>query len=116
MESLRYLPFLSPEGWIVTNTTPFINIPNYPEVETVLAEVKKQPHHIALDADTMAKEIGNSRGMNMVIVGAASLFIDLPFEKMEEGIRFIFSRKGEAIVDKNLEALKAGRTFAEENR
>lgn len=116
MESLRYLPFLSPEGWIVTNTTPFVNIPNYPEIESLMAEVKKQPHHIALDADAMAKEVGNSRGMNMVIVGAASLFIDLPFEKMEEGIRAIFSRKGEEIVDKNLQALRAGRTFAEENR
>ena len=116
MESLRYLPFLSPEGWIVTNTTPFVNIPNYPEIESLMAEIKKQPHHIALDADAMAKEVGNSRGMNMVIVGAASLFIDLPFEKMEEGIRAIFSRKGEEIVDKNLQALKAGRKFAEENR
>jgi len=116
MESLRYLPFLSPQGWIVTNTTPFINIPNYPSLETVLAEVKQQPHHIALDADTMAKDVGNPRGMNMVIVGAASLFIDLPFEKMEEGIRFIFSRKGEDIVEKNLAALRAGRKFAEENR
>lgn len=116
MESLRYLPFLSPEGWIVTNTTPFVNIPNYPEIEDLMAEIKKQPHHIALNADAMAKEVGNSRGMNMVIVGAASLFIDLPFEKMEEGIRAIFSRKGEEIVDKNLQALRAGRTFAEENR
>ena len=30
MESLRYLPMLSPDGWLITNTTPFINIPNYP--------------------------------------------------------------------------------------
>ena len=30
MEALRYLPWLAPDGWIVTNTTPFVNIPNYP--------------------------------------------------------------------------------------
>ncbi|MCD4681496.1 MAG: 2-oxoacid:acceptor oxidoreductase family protein, partial [Bacteroidales bacterium] len=28
MESLRYLPWLSTEGWLITNTNPYINIPN----------------------------------------------------------------------------------------
>ncbi|MCX6284512.1 MAG: 2-oxoacid:acceptor oxidoreductase family protein, partial [Bacteroidetes bacterium] len=33
LESLRYLEYLSPEtGWLVTNTTPFNNIPNYPDL------------------------------------------------------------------------------------
>jgi indolepyruvate ferredoxin oxidoreductase beta subunit len=116
MESLRYLSFLSPEGWVVTNTTPFVNIPNYPDINAVLAEVKKQPHYLTFDADGIAKEVGNARGVNMVIAGAASVFIDIPFEKMEQGIRFIFGRKGEDIVNKNLEALSAGRKFAIENR
>jgi indolepyruvate ferredoxin oxidoreductase beta subunit len=116
MESLRYLSFLSPEGWVVTNTTPFVNIPNYPDINAVLAEVKKQPHYLTFDADGIAKEVGNARGVNMVIAGAASVFIDIPFEKMEQGIRFIFGRKGEDIVNKNLEALSAGRKFALENK
>ena len=30
MESLRYLPYLKKEGWLVTNSRPFVNIPNYP--------------------------------------------------------------------------------------
>ena len=30
MEALRYLPFLNKEGWIITSSTPFFNIPNYP--------------------------------------------------------------------------------------
>ena len=29
MEALRYLPFLAEDGWIITNSTPFINIKNY---------------------------------------------------------------------------------------
>jgi indolepyruvate ferredoxin oxidoreductase, beta subunit len=116
MESLRYLPFLAPDGWIVTNSTPFINIPNYPEIDTIMAEIKKQPHYITFDADSMAKETGNPRGVNMVIAGAASVFIDIPYEKMEAGIKFIFGRKGEDIVNKNLEALMAGRKFALENK
>ncbi len=116
MESLRYLPFLAPEGWIVTNSNPFINIPNYPGLETVLAEIKKQPRYLTIDADAMAKEMGNPRGANMVIAGAASVFIDVPFEKMEKGIRGIFGRKGEKIVNKNLEVFQAGRKYAQENR
>ncbi|MDX9890318.1 MAG: indolepyruvate oxidoreductase subunit beta, partial [Bacteroidales bacterium] len=31
MEALRYLPMLKSEGWVITNTNPFINITNYPE-------------------------------------------------------------------------------------
>ena len=42
MEALRYLPFLNREtGWIITNRNPFVNIPNYPDLDKVLAEVKK---------------------------------------------------------------------------
>src|SRR6056297_685934 len=35
MESLRYLPYLSEKGWLVTNTTAYKNIPDYPEEEVV---------------------------------------------------------------------------------
>lgn len=116
MESLRYLPFLSPGGWIVTNSTPFVNIPNYPEIEAVLVEIKKHPYHLVIDAEATAREVGNPRGVNMVIAGAASVFIDVPFEKMEEGIQFLFGRKGKDVVNKNLAAVTAGRKYAEENR
>lgn len=49
------------------------------------------------------------------MLGAASPFIEIPFDYLEEGIRSIFSRKGETIVDMNLKALHAGRKFAQEN-
>ncbi len=116
MESLRYLPFLSPEGWLVTNTTPFRNIDNYPELDRVLEEVKRVPNHVSIDADAIAKEHNNARGMNMVMVGAASVFISLEFEKLQDGIRYIFSRKGDDVVERNLATLQAGRAFAEQAR
>jgi len=116
MEALRYLPFLSDTGWLVTNSTPFTNIPNYPDVESVFAEIKKQPQYILLQGDEMAREVDNPRGMNMVIAGAASVFIDISFEKMEEGIHAIFGRKGEEIVAGNITAFRAGRQFAKKNR
>lgn len=116
MESLRYLPFLKKGGWLVTNTTPFININNYPEVEEILAEIKKQEKYIALDADTIASEFGSKRSSNIVMLGAATPFFDISFESFEEGIRQIFGRKGEDIVNVNLQALRAGRDFTEKNR
>ncbi len=116
MESLRYLPFLKEGGWVVTNTTPFVNIPNYPEVDEVLTEVKKQKNFIAVDADKIASDIGSKRSSNIVMLGAASPFFEISFESFEEGIRQIFGRKGEDIVNTNLKALRAGREFAEKNR
>ncbi len=116
MESLRYLPYLSETGYLVTNTTPFVNIPNYPEIEDVIAEIKKLPRHIAIDADSIAKEVKNPRGMNMVIAGAASVFMDLDFELMKKSINVIFGRKGEEIVNSNIAALEAGREFSLKNK
>lgn len=116
MESLRYIPYLSTEGWLVTNTTPFKNIPDYPELDAIMAEVKKVPHHVAVEADDIARELNNSRGMNMVMAGAASLFMDIDFEKLKEGIRYIFGRKGQEIVDMNIATLEAGRSYAEKHR
>ncbi|HNS30439.1 MAG TPA: indolepyruvate oxidoreductase subunit beta [Tenuifilaceae bacterium] len=116
MESLRYLPFLSKKGWLVTNTIPFENIPDYPAIDQIMAEVKKVPNHIALDADAIAKDIGSAKSSNIVMLGAASPFIDIPFEKLQEGIRELFGRKGDEVVEANLKALKAGRDYTEKSR
>lgn len=114
MESLRYLPFLSKSGWLVTNTTPFVNISNYPEMDEVMAKIKEQPRHIAIDADKIAGEIGSKRSSNIVMLGAASPFIDIEFAALEQGIRTIFNRKGDKVVELNLKALQAGRKATEE--
>lgn len=113
MEALRYLEFLKEDGWIVTNSTPFVNISNYPEIETVWTKLKSRKHTIILNADAIAKELGSPRSSNIVMLGAASPFIDLPYASLEEAIREIFLRKGEKVVEANLAALRAGREFAE---
>jgi indolepyruvate ferredoxin oxidoreductase beta subunit len=116
MESLRYLPFLAKNGWLVTNITPFNNIPDYPELNSILEHINQFPNHIALDADAIAKAVGSSRSSNIVVLGAASPFIDIPFEMLEDGIRQLFGKKGDELVNLNLKALKAGREFTEKNR
>jgi len=112
MESLRYLPMLSVEGWVITNTTPFINISNYPKEEDLMVEINKLPRKVVIDADKIAKELGSARSANMVILGAASPFINMDFSLLEQAIRDIFGRKGEDIVNANLACLNAGREYA----
>ncbi len=108
MEALRYLPYLSKEGWIVTNTVPFVNIPNYPAENDVIAELKSINNVIMLDVDDIAKKAGNPRGANIVLLGACSHLLGIPSDKFEEGIRRIFSRKGEEVVQANINAFRAG--------
>ena len=112
MESLRYLPWLSESGWLVTNTTPFVNIPDYPDMKELFTEIEKLPNHIAINSDEIARQVKSPRSTNIVMLGAASPFLDLPYESLEIGIKKIFGRKGEKIVQLNLDALKAGREFA----
>jgi indolepyruvate ferredoxin oxidoreductase beta subunit len=109
MESLRYLPWLSANGWLVTNSNPFINILDYPPLEDILGEIKKIKNHIIIDADGIAKDAGSARSGNIVILGAASAFIDMPFESLENAVKTLFGRKGDTVVDANLKALNAGR-------
>lgn len=116
MEALRYLPFLKADGYIVTNTTPFKNIPNYPLVEEIMAELEKQARCITLDADTIAKEMGNRRASNMVMLGAAAPFMQISPDKIETGIERVFSKKGQEVVNLNIEAFRAGREFTLANK
>jgi indolepyruvate ferredoxin oxidoreductase beta subunit len=112
MESLRYLPYLKEDGRIVTHSQPFDNIPNYPDMEKVLAELDKLPYKVVIDVETVAKEVGSARAANIVMLGAAAPFINIEYAKLEDGIRRIFGRKGEEIVNMNLKALKAGYDLA----
>ncbi|MBI5324392.1 MAG: indolepyruvate oxidoreductase subunit beta [Ignavibacteriae bacterium] len=111
MEALRYMPMLNSEGWVITNTTPFINIPNYPEVEKVISEIKKYTRNITVDADKIAKVLKSPKSANIVILGCASPYLGLEYGKLENAIKLLFGRKGEDVVNANLAALKAGREY-----
>lgn len=114
MEALRYVQWLSPQGWIVTNTVPFVNIPNYPEMDAVMAALESRDNVISFDMDTTAKEVATPRASNMVLLGAASLLCGIETEKIEDGIRTVFGAKGEKIVESNLAAFRAGLQRARE--
>ena len=109
MESLRYLPYLSPKGWLVTSTSPMINIPDYPDITKIEKHIAALPRHVTVNADRLAAEAGSKKASNMVMLGAATPFIDIPFEYFEKGIEEMFGRKGEDVVRINIDALRAGK-------
>jgi|SRR5690554_2310798 indolepyruvate ferredoxin oxidoreductase beta subunit len=111
MESLRYLPFLKKDGYVITSTFTFKNIPNYPEDEEVYAEIDKLPNKIALDAEQIAKDIENPRASNVVVLGAAAPFLGFTIEELEGGIKDLFGNKGDDVVESNIKALHAGYNF-----
>ena len=112
LEALREYRFLGPSGCVLANSTPVMNIGNYPDVEEVLAEVRKLPRHVLLNADELAREAGSARAMNMVMLGAASLLLDLPQGQLLDVIRDAFARKGEKVVEVNHRAFALGREAA----
>ncbi len=109
MEALRYLPYLSKNGWIITSSTPFVNIPNYPDIEVIKADLQKLPNVIMLDIEEKAKDAGVPRSANVILLGAAQKALGIEYEKLEDAIRRVFGRKGEAIVEANIKALAIGR-------
>ena len=112
MESLRYLPWLSKDGWLISNNVPHVNIPDYPEMEQIYAAIEGIGQHVLINADQIAKDLGMIRAMNMVILGAASPWLGIAYEKLEKAVQEIFISKGQDIVDQNLKALAAGKEFA----
>ena len=109
MEALRYLPYLKEDGWIVSSSKPFVNIPNYPDIEEVLAHVKAVEHHVLVDVEELAKQAGAPvQAANMVLLGAAIPMLGIDYDKMIEGVKRIFARKGEAVVVTNIAAIEIG--------
>jgi indolepyruvate ferredoxin oxidoreductase beta subunit len=108
LEGLRYLPYLAPNGRLITATAPVKNIGNYPEIEGLLEQIRSIPNSILVDADKIAKKVGAARAANMVMVGAAARFLPLKTEALEQAIRKQFAAKGETIVETNIQAFREG--------
>jgi indolepyruvate ferredoxin oxidoreductase beta subunit len=113
MEALRYVEYLKPDGWIVTSCVPFLNIPNYPDLEQVLARIKAYKNHVLLDVEALAKEAGApAQAANMVLLGAAIPMLGIDHDKMIAGVARVFARKGETIVNTNINAVEKGYAFS----
>ena len=113
LESLRYLDYLSTEGTLITSTDPVVNIPDYPNLDELVLRIRSLPHNKLIDSEHLARQAGSARATNMVIIGAASHFLPVNVERLEDSIKNLFAGKGEKVVGINLKAFQAGRGAAQ---
>ncbi|MDO5447693.1 MAG: indolepyruvate oxidoreductase subunit beta [Prevotellaceae bacterium] len=109
MEALRYMEFTNEDTWVITSSNPFVNIPNYPALDKVVAELNKLPHVQMMAIDDIAKENKIPRGANMILLGMAAPYLEIISpEQLREAIKTIFANKGEAVVESNIKAFNIG--------
>lgn len=109
VETLRYFDFLSPRGIVITSCSPYVNIPDYPDLDEVVKEIRRVERNVVIDAEKLAKQAGFSKSQNMVMLGAASHHLILKKEELVKFIRILFEPRGEKVVDINLKAFDLGR-------
>lgn len=109
MEALRYLPYLNKKnGWIITSSVPFVNIPNYPDIERIRTEYLQLSNVVMIDIEKLAKDYGVPRSANMVLLGAAIKAVGIDHNKIEQAVKTVFARKGESVVEANIKAVEIG--------
>lgn len=112
LETLRYFEYLKPQGAVVSSSTPYKNIPDYPDLEEVFRAIRQVPVHVLIDAEKLAREAGSVKAQNMVMLGAASVFLPLAEDNLKKYIRVLFEKRGEQVVETNLKAFALGRQEA----
>ncbi len=112
MEALRYIQFLKKDGWIITSITPFVNIPNYPDMDVILKNLDDIPNVIKLDIEKLAKDNAIPRSANVILLGAAQKALGIEYATLQNAIKSVFGNKGDKVVEDNFKALEIGRDFA----
>lgn len=109
LEVLRYWHYLKPDGWVVSSITPYVNIPDYPEMDDLVAQLAGFRNLDLVDSGQLARAAGNLRAQNMVVVGAGSNHMDFTEDQLLAHVESLFARKGEKIVAVNQKAFRLGR-------
>jgi len=109
LEVLRYWHYLRPDGWVVTSITPYVNIPDYPAPDDLLARLAAFDNIVMVDTAHLARAAGNLKAQNMAAVGAASPLLDFDEERLLAFVEMLFARKGDKIVAVNQLAFRYGR-------
>ncbi len=111
LEAMRYLPYMNRDTKVIVNTQKILPAPvatgmdTYPDA--VLDQLREKGLSVfPIDAFDISKNIGETRAVNMVLVGALSLF--LPVDK-QVFIQVIEQRIPEKIRKVNTEAFLSGK-------
>ncbi len=109
LEALRYAHFLKPDGVMIVNDTRIdpmtvvIGAKTYPE--GILEELSKNHKLYTVDAGAIAKELGNSKVLNTVVLGVASKHIGFSEDQWLETLKATVPPK---TIEINTKAFKAG--------
>lgn len=112
VEALRWLPYLSHTGVVVSSASPVVNIPDYPPLEDVLEALARLPNVVVVDADPLAREAGSGHANNVVMLGAAAGFLPFPPEFLRMCVADFFGERSGRLRDVNLRAFDAGQAAA----
>ena len=109
LEAKRALPFLRKDGKIIVNTQEIDPMPviigaaEYPcEIEK---ELKEKADTTAVNALALAKEAGNAKAVNVVLIGVMAKNWDIPYEVWTDTIRNTVPEK---FLEINLKAFELG--------
>ncbi len=114
LETIRALPKCSRKSIIITNTVPIepftvkLGQAEYPDVDQWVGFMKDNYATVrALDADSLAKEAGTAKAVNVVLIGtlAATGVLPVSADVLRETIRRTVKPK---FVDANLKAFELG--------
>lgn len=108
LETLRYLEYLAPEGLIITSQSPYENIPDYPDKDKVINQVRKVDEARLIDSLKLARKAGSTKTQNMVMLGAASRHLIIKEKNLLRFIQVLFESRGRRLVDMNIQAFYLG--------
>ena len=109
LEALRALPYLKKGGKIIVNTQTIDPMPvitgmaTYPE--NIVEKISAKADALPIDAMSLAKEAGNMKAVNVVLIGVMAKSTDIPYEKWVEVIKKTVPEK---FLDVNLKAFDLG--------
>ena len=109
LEALRYAHFLRPDGIMIVNDTRIdpmtvvIGAKAYPE--GILEGLEREHKLYTVDAGKIAKELGNSKVVNTVVLGVSAKYIGFTEDEWLETLKNTVPPK---TIDINIKAFKAG--------
>ena len=115
-EALRNLPYLKDGGSLIVNDVAIRPLPVLTGAASMPAHAREdllEAGALLVPADRVARDLGNAKCANVVLVGALSAPLDIPEEVWE---RTIAERVPPKTVEVNLEAFRAGRGFVLESK
>ena len=114
LEAARYLPYLKPDGQIVTSTQVIYPMPvvtgtmAYPE--DLVAKLKAKARVTAVDALSLAEQAGSPKAANVVLLGVLSTMTEFPEKLWIEALTQTVKPR---FLEMNLRAFALGRGAAQ---